>query len=188
MGKARRAHDAATKEAMHDKRRRLEEMNGILDDRLSSALCKAEKKVKLLAKEKSKHKKTKSDAFFGARMARLGKDAREDTKSRRWTDADMCYEGVEVAVVVRGCITGDFLAGLVKEIPTKWEPLQLDLKVLTERGLPATNVRLEAKGNLRQTKGAPSPPFHFSPPLPFLRRLIRRPIVVDAERGIRQHR
>ena len=188
MGRARRARDTALKEAMHEKRRRLEDMNGILDGRLSSALGEAEKKEKLLAKEKSKHKQTKSDAFFGARMTRLGKDAREDTKSRRWTDADMCYEGVEVAVVVRGCITGDFLAGLVKEIPTKWEPLQLDLKVLTERGLPATNVRLEAKGNLRQTKGAPSPPFHFSPPLPFLRRLIRRPIVVDAERGIRQHR
>jgi hypothetical protein len=76
----------------------------------------------------------------------------------RNTDATMNTNGVEVAVVARGAISPPLLQGLVAEIPHSekgWEPMQHDLSICTARGISRDNVRLEARGNQRSTKGVP---------------------------------
>ena len=105
-----------------------------------------------LEREKQRHKLTKSDAFFGARMARLGKGARQSTQGPRCTTEYMSAEGVELVIVVPGCIEDPLLRGLVDTIPKDFETMQHDLSLVKKGEIGCRdNIRQEARGNLRGT-------------------------------------
>ena len=105
-----------------------------------------------LQKEKERHKLTKSDAFFGARMAKIGKGARESTRGPRCNTEDMSAEGVEVVILVPGCISDPLLKGLVDNIPRDFETMQHDLGLVKKGEMDTRdNIRQEARGNLRGT-------------------------------------
>ena len=105
-----------------------------------------------LQREKERHKLTKSDAFFGARLARIGKGARESTRGPRCTTEYMSAEGVEVVILVPGCIQDPLLKGLVDSIPKDFETMQHDLGLVNKDEIGwRDNIRQEARGNLRGT-------------------------------------
>jgi hypothetical protein len=158
MGKSRRDRERGVKHALYQLNTQLKGIVKVLEKRASAAEDKVDEGERLLAKETSQHKVCRSDAFFGARMAKVGKMARAESFGYRNTDATMNTNGVEVAVVARGAISPPLLQGLVAEIPHSekgWEPMQHDLSICTARGISRDNVRLEARGNQRSTKGVP---------------------------------
>ena len=158
MGKARRHRERGVKHALHELNSQLKGIVKVLEKRASAAEEKVDKVERLLAKETAQHKACRSDAFFGARMAKVGKMARAESFGYRNNDSSMNPSGVEVAVVARGAISPPLLQGLIKEIPhgdKGWEPMQHDLSICKERGISKDNVRLEARGNQRSTKGVP---------------------------------
>jgi len=158
MGKRRRDRERGVKQALYEVNAQLTGIVNALEKRAAAAEEEVDEGERILAKETAQHRACMSDAFFGAYMAKVGKMTRAETCGYRKTDATMSTTGVEVAVVARGAISPPLLQGLVAEIPRSdkgWEPMQHDLSIYKERGISKDNVRLEARGNQRSTKGVP---------------------------------
>ena len=191
MGKSRRDRERGVKHALYQLNTQLKGIVKVLEKRASAAEDKVDEGERLLAKETSQHKVCRSDAFFGARMAKVGKMARAETFGYRNTDSTMSPNGVEAVVVARGAISPPLLQGLVAEIPHSekgWEPMQHDLSICTERGISRDNVRLEARGNQRSTKGVPCA-MHVHTLTHLCSRSIKlEQVPVTTSRSIRKHR
>ena len=64
----------------------------------------------------------------------------------------MSAEGVEVVILVPGCIQDPLLKGLVDNIPKDFETMQHDLGLVNKDEIGwRDNIRQEARGNLRGT-------------------------------------
>ena len=143
MTKARRDRERGVKHALYELNSQLKGIVKVLEKRASAAEEKVDKGERLLAKETAQHKACRSDAFFGARMAKVGKMARAETFGYRNSDSTMSPSGVEVAVVARGAISPPSLQGLVAEIPQSdegWGPMRHDPSICTARGISRDNV------------------------------------------------
>ena len=163
----RRERDGRVKRLGYEELESLKHETEKLGQAMSETTERELKTAKLLVKEKAKHAETKSDAFFGARMARFAKQQRADTSGARMHDDGQSAVGVEVVVVVRSAIDARLLEGLVSEIPSKnsFHHMPTDTQEAAKHGVDKHNTRSEVAGNSRQTKG-PKPsltlPLHMA--------------------------
>ena len=160
----RRERDCRVKRLGYEELESLKQETQRLGEAMSKPTERELNTAKLLVREKAKHAETKSDAFFGARMARYGKEQRNKTSGVRMHDSSQSAVGVEVVVVVRSAIDAVLLQGLVSEIPNdkNFKPMPTDLKAAAKHGVDKHNTRSEFLGNARGTKGVK--PFLTLPP------------------------
>ena len=151
----RRERDNRVKRLGYEELQSLKQETEELGQELSQTTERQLKTSKRLEKEQAKHAETKSDAFFGARMARYAREQRDHTAGVRMHDTRQSALGVEVVVVVRSAIDAPLLEGLVSEVPhdKTFYPMPTDLKEAAKHGIDKYNTRQEMVGNARQTKG-----------------------------------
>lgn len=151
----RRERDGRVKRLGYEELQSLKHETERLGEEMLETTERELKTAKLLANETAKHAETKSDAFFGARMARYAKEQRRETSGFRMHDSRQSAIGVEVVVVVRSAIGAHLLEGLVSEVPSakSFHPMPTDAQEVAKHGVDKHNTRSEVSGNVRQTKG-----------------------------------